>query len=215
MGDLTNDPNHDRYSTSQIDEQLENVQNRWNAAAGILVDSTTLTTVASQSSYAVTGLTGTPVDFRRLTHKGIELIKRSKTYFDLYASTDWTQDLGTPTEWFVDTDKDGFNIVLHPTPQDADAGANLVSEYIVQHTPMASASDSPFNSLVYVSPYHYGLCYEIASNLLAQDPDAANSIKIDRFQRISNNAYADLVQRLKAMEKEEPLRLAGGRFWKY
>lgn len=215
IGDLTNDPNHDRYSTAQIDEQLENVQNRWNVSAGIIVDSTVLTSVSNQSTYPLSGVAGTPLNFRRVTFSGRELDKRSKVYLDLYSGTDWTLDLGTPTEYYIDTDKDGFNLVLHPTPQDGDAGLNIGVECIVAHTAMALASDSPFNNLTYIAPYHYGVAYEIAALLLVQDPNPANQVKVDRFQRIGNNTLADLVQTFKSFEKEEPMRLAGGRYWKY
>jgi hypothetical protein len=180
-----------------------------------LVDTTTITVVANDRDYVLTGLTGTPIAFRRVTHRGLELQKRSKQYFDLYAGDDWSDDIGTPTQYYIDTDVDGFQIVLYPIPQDADAGATLVVEYVKQHTAIASGSDSPFNSLIYLLPFHYGVAYEIAGNLLAQDPDQGNTIKMDRYQRMANNALADLIQSFKAMEKEEPLRLSGGRFWKY
>lgn len=212
---MTNDPNHDRYTTSQIDTALENAQNRWNVAAGIIVDTTTVTVVDGTRAYALSGLTGTPVGFRRVTHKGIDITKRSKSYFDLYASDDWSDDTGTPTAYYIDTDVDGFNLVTYPIPQAADAGANLVVEYVKQHTAMASASDSPFNSISYLSPYHYGLAYEAASWLLTRDPDPLNAVKIDRYQKIASNVLADVIQVFKALEKEEPLRLAGGRYWRY
>lgn len=215
IGDLTNDPNHDRYSTSQIDTLLEVCQSRWNVAAGIIVDATTLTTVSGTQTYALTSLTGVPIAFRRVTHKGLELDKRSKVWLDLYAGDDWSDDIGTPTMYYIDTDGDAFNLVVYPIPQDGDTGSNLVVEYIKQHTAMASASDSPFNSLTYLQPFHYGVAYEVAANLLVRDPDQANAIKIDRYQRQANNALADVVQVFKAMEKEEPMRLIGGRTWKY
>ena len=212
---MVNDPNHDRYSTSQIDTALENVQNRWNISAGILVDTVTLTTVSGTRQYALTGLTGTPIAFRRVTHRGIELEKKSKNWFDLYAGDDWSDDIGTPKYFYIDTDVDGFTLVTYPIPQDGDAGANLVAEYAKAHTAMASASDAPFNSLTYLNPYHYGVAYECACLLLTQDPDPANSVKMDRYQRVANNVLADVIQVFKALEKEEPPRLSGGRYWKY
>ena len=210
-----NDPNHDRYSTSQIDTQLDIVQDRWNVDAGILVDSVTITVVSGTREYAVTGLTGTPIDFRRVTHRGLELVKRSKTWFDLYAGDDWSDDVGTPTSYYIDTDADGFHIVLYPVPQAADAGANLVVEYVKRHTSISSASDEPFNSLTYLSPYHYGVAYQVASNLVSQDPDPMNAAKAARFLRLADIAFSDLVQHFKVLEKDEPWRMAGGRFWKY
>lgn len=171
--------------------------------------------MAAQSAYAMTGLTGTPIGFRRVTHKGIDLSKRSKSYFDLYSASDWTTDEGTPTAYYIDTDVDGFSLVVYPVPKDADIGANLAAEYIKRHTAMAAASDEPFNSLVYLKPYHYGLAYEVASLLLTRDPDPANAIKIDRYQKIANSVLADVIQVFKALEKEVPLRLSGGRTWRY
>ena len=214
IGDLCNDPNHDRYTTSQIDTQLDLIQDRWNVDAGILVDTTTLTTVAGTRSYAVSGLTGTAIDFRRVTHLGLELVKRSKSWFDLYAGDDWSDDVGTPTQYYIDTDADGFFIVLYPTPQTADAGANLVVEYVKRHTSMANASDEPFNSLTYLGPYHYGVAYKAASNLLAQDPDPVNAAKAARFDRLAETAYSDLFQHFKQIEKDEPMRMTGGRWWR-
>lgn len=163
----------------------------------------------------MSGLTGTPIGFRRVTHKGLDLSKRSKTYFDLYAANDWTTDVGTPTAFYIDTDVDAFNLNVYPVPTDADSGANLVAEYVKRHTAMAAASDEPFNSLVYLRPYHYGLAYEVASLVLTRDPDPANAIKIDRFQKIANSVLSDVIQVFKAFEKEVPLRLSGGRFWRY
>lgn len=142
-------------------------------------------------------------------------MKKSKSWFDLYAGDDWSDDTGTPTSYYIDTDVDGFSLVVYPIPQDADAGANLVAEYVKQHTAMASASDSPFNSLTYLSSYHYGLAYESASLLLTRDPDPANQVKIDRYQKVANAVLSDVIQVFKALEKEQPLRMAGGRFWRF
>lgn len=171
--------------------------------------------MAGTRTFALTGLTGVPISFRRVTHKGIDLVKKSKAYFDLYASDDWSDDTGTPTSYYIDTDVDGFNLVVFPIPTDGDIGANLVVEYVKQHTAMAAAGDSPFNSITYLSSYHYGLAYESASLLLTRDPDPANQIKIDRFQKIANAVLQDVIQVFKALEKEEPMRLSGGRFWRF
>lgn len=170
--------------------------------------------MAGTREYAVSGLTGTPIDFRRVTHLGIELVKRSKAWFDLYAGDDWSDDVGTPVAYYIDTDSDGFQLVLYPKPQDADAGANLVVEYIKRHSTMDEATDEPFNSLTYLSPYHYGVAYHAASNLLSQDPDPVNAAKASRFAKIGDTAYSDLFQHFKQIEKDEPLRMTGGRYWR-
>lgn len=218
IGQLTSDPNHDRYTTVDIGTELDNSQNKWNIDAKIIKDTVTITTVANTRQHALSGLTGTPISFPRVTHKGIELKKRSKTWMDLYSGTDWTQDIGTPRSFIIEaTDPDVQYITLYPTPQDGDAGANLVVEYIKVHTSMSAAGDVPFmsgavsNSLL--RPYDWGLAYDVACRLLARDPSDANAKKQVDFQKFADRTMNQLIQNFKEFEAEEPKRMRGGRFW--
>lgn len=210
-----NDPNHDRYTTSQIDTQLDIVQNRWNVDAGIIVDSISVPLTVGIGSYAVSGLTGTVVDFRRITHRGLELQKRSKNWLDLYHGDDWSDDVGPPTDYYVDTDWENWYIRIFPLPRTEDTDVSLVTEYVKQHTTMDEATDEPFDNIPYLRPYHYGIAYAAASNLLTQDPDPINAAKAARYFKVSETAYSDLIQHFKAFEKDEPLRMSGGRNWVY
>lgn len=216
-GNLCNDPNHDRYTLSDINIELDNSQNDWNINGKLIKETTTITVVANQRQYLLSLITGTPISFDRITHKGIDLKKRSKAYFDLYG-TDWTQDLGTPVEYCIEgEDPNNLYLTLHPTPQGADAGANLVVEAIIGHTSMSASTDVPFMlgtaSNYLLRPYDWGLCYASASRLLARDPSPENAAKVGAYRSVSTGVLDDVIQVFKALEAEEPKRLQGGRYW--
>lgn len=218
IGSLTGDPNHDRYTLADINTELDNSQDRWNIEAKIVKDTVILTTVDGTRQYALTSLTGTPISFPRVTHKGIDLKKRSKSWFDLYTSTDWTVDTGTPTSYFIEaTDQNSQFLSVHPTPQSGDAGANLVVEYIKRHTPMAAGTDVPFmddtSSNYLLRPYDFGLAYDVAGRLLLRDPSEANAKKSADYAAVAGGILADVIQVFKALEEEEPKRIHGGRYF--
>lgn len=217
IGRLANDPQHDRYSLTSINAELQNAQTQWNEEIKILKDTTTVTIVSGQRQYALSLLSGTPISFGRVTHKGLDLRKRSASYFDLYGG-DWTQDLGTPTEFFIEsTDPANLYLTLHPTPQANDAGANLVVEIIIAHTPMSASTDVPWmsgtDSNYLLRPYDQYLTYNVAARLLAGDPNELNGARAREYLKISGDGKANLVQVFKALEAEEPKRLRGGRYW--
>ncbi len=220
IGDLTNDPAHDRYTTSQINTELNNSQDTWNAEAKLITSTTTITTVANTRQYALSTISGTVIAMDRATHKGIPLTKRSKSYLDLYyGGNDWTANLGTPTDFYVDvTDPTLQYIVVYKTPQDADAGANLVVEAVIRHTAMSASSDVPFmsgtSSNTTLRPYDWGLAYEASARLLARDPSEINGSKSANYAQIAKNVRADVVQVFKALEAQEPPRMAMPMRWR-
>lgn len=216
VGDLTNDPNHDRYTTAKMGTEFDNVMDEWNVKARILKDTITITTVDRTRQYALSNLTGTPIAFSRVTHKGIELKKKDKAWMDMFAGDDWTDDNGTPKYFIVEaTDPDVQQLTVYPIPGSGDAGANLVVEYIKRHASMSASTDTPFMSGTTVQgllrPYDYGIGYQAAAKLLLRDPSPENAQKALAFQKIANGVLADVVQVFKALEKEEPMRLRGGR----
>jgi len=219
IGSLTSDPNHDRYALTDINTELDNTQNQWNQEIKIIKETTTITVIAGQRQYLLSLITGTPLAFPRVTHKGLPIKKRSKAYFDLYYSAnDWTQDIGTPLEFVIEgTDPSNLDLTLHPTPQSGDAGANLVVEATIIHTPMAASTDVPFmlgaTSNYLLRPFDFYLAYSTSARLLARDPSATNQAKATQYLQISNDGKANLTQVFKALEAEEPKRLIGGRNW--
>ena len=216
IGQLTSDPNHDRYTTTDIATELDISQNKWNLEAKIIKDTVTVAVVAGTRQYAISGLTGTPISFPRITHKGLELMKVSKSWLDLYSGTDWTQDIGTPRRVVIEgTDPDNLYITLYPTPQDGDAGSNLVVEYVKVHTAMSAATDVPFMSGTSTNyllrPYDSGLAYDTSSRLLSRDPSDVNAKRQVDYMRVAGATMANVIQVFKALEAEEPKRIRGGR----
>lgn len=218
IGQLTSDPNHDRYTTVDIGTELDNTQNKWNIDCKIIKDTVTITTVSGTRQYALSGLTGTPISFPRVTHKGIDIDKRSKTWMDLYSGADWTLDNGTPQLFIIEaTDPDVQYITLYPTPMDNDAGANLVVEYVKAHTSMSLSTDVPFLSVTssntLLRPYDWGLAYDVAARLLKRDPSDVNAKKSSDFAKEAEDVKSQLIQNFKQFEAEEPKRMRGGRRW--
>lgn len=220
IGSLTNDPVHDRYPTTDIGVELDNSMDAWNSEAKLIKSTTTITTVSGTRQYALSNIAGTVIAIGRATHKGLPLTKRDKGYIDLYyGGNDWTQNLGTPTDFYVDvTDPANQYVVVYKTPQDNDAGANLVVEAIIRHTPMSAASDVPFmsgiNSNSTLRPYDWGLAYEVASRLLARDPSKENVPKSVNYATVANVIRADVVQVFKALERQEPPKLQMPMRWR-
>lgn len=217
IGSLTTDPNHDRYTLSDINTELDNTQRQWNQEIKIIKETTTITTIDGQRQYLLSLITGTPIAFPRVTHKGLIIAKRSKAYFDLY-NYNWTTDIGTPIEFCVEaTDPGNLYLTLHPTPQSGDAGANLVVEAIIDHTPMVAPTDVPFmlgtTSNYLLRPFDFYIAYSTSARLLARDASAANQSKASEYLKISADGKDNLVQVFKALEAEEPKRMAGGRYW--
>lgn len=220
IGSLTNDPNHDRYTTIDIGTELDNSQDQWNVEARIIKSTTTIVTVSGTRQYALSNITGTVIAIGRATHKGIPITKRDKAYLDLYyGGSDWTLNQGTPTDFYVDvTDPANQYVVVYKTPQDSDAGSNLVVEAIIRHTSMSAASDVPFmsgaNSNSTLRPYDWGLAYEASARLLARDPSNVNDTKSVNYAQIARNVKSDVVQVFKALEQQEPPRLKMPARWR-
>lgn len=220
IGSLTNDPIHDRYPPTDINTELDNSQDSWNVEARLIKSTTTITTVANTRQYAISNITGTIIAIGRATHKGLPLTKRDKAFLDLYyGGNDWTQNLGTPTDFYADvTDPGNQYLVVYKNPQDNDAGANLVVEAIIRHTSMSAASDVPFMSGVssnsILRPYDWGLAYEVSARLLARDPSNENASRTANYAQIANGVRADVVQVFKQLERQEPPKLQMPMRWR-
>lgn len=215
---LSNDPNNARYLASDVTQELNNAQRQWNADIKIIKETTTIPVVASQRQYALSLITGTPVSFPRVTQNGLDLLKRSKSYFDLYTSYDWTQILGTPTDFYIEaTDPANLFLTVYPMPTTNDVPTNFVVESVIDTTDMVNASDQPFMQGVLANylttPYHFYLAYDVSARLLARDPSAENQARMGSYLKIADAGQELLVNVFKQLEASEPLRMQGGRTW--
>jgi hypothetical protein len=224
VGILTNDPSHARYQITDITTELNNTVRQWNAEIKIIKFTMTLTVVAGQRQYDMFSLmTGIPIGFTRVTFKGIDLKKRSKSYFDLYTSYDWTQIIGTPTDYFIEfsgsptvPNNQAF-LTVYPTPTTNDIGANLVVEYFIDSGDMGSPTDVPFQTSGFTTyltlPYDFYVAYSAAARLLARDPSPENESRIANYLKIADGGKELLINVFKQLEVDEPMRLRGGRSW--
>lgn len=221
---LCNDPSNARYLIPDVYLELNNAQRQWNADIKIIKETTTVPIVANQRQYPLTtavAYNGYPISFPRVTLSGIDLKKRSQSYFDLYTSYDWTQILGTPTDFFIEaTDPVNLFLTVYPTPTTNDVPSNLVVEAIVDTVDMASINDTPFSlkSLTIIInyltvPYHFYLAYDAAARLLARDPSPENQARMASYLKIAMTGHDLLIDVFKQLEASEPLRLQGGRSW--
>ena len=216
---LCSDENHIRYQLPDVDKELDNAIGQWNEEIKIIRETTTISVVAAQRQYALTLITGmTPISFPRVTLNGIDLKKRSKTYFDLYTSYDWTAIQGTPTDFYIEaTDPANLFLTVYPVPTSNDVPGNLVVESVIAHTPMVNSTDVPFmsgtTSNYLCRPYDFYLAYSAAARLLARDPSTENQARQGTYMEIAKEGKELLVNVFKQLEADEPLRLRGGRQW--
>lgn len=218
VGVLTNDPNNSRYFLPDITQELNNAQRQWNAEIKVIKETTSIPVVASQRQYALTLISKTPISFPRVTQNGLDLKKRSKSYFDLYTSYDWTAILGTPTDFFIEaTDANNLFLTVYPTPTSNDVPTNIVVESVIDTTDMSASADTPFMQGTVANylcrPYDFYLAYSASARLLARDPSPENSGRSSQYLVIAGQGKELLINVFKQLEASEPLRMQGGRQW--
>jgi hypothetical protein len=211
IGDLTQDPSHQEWSSSKKQQKIEEAQERFILDTRALVDTSTGTCVDGTSEYS---LPTDVLDITRLAHKGIRLRRMSKFDLDIQLQSDWSDDTGTPRSYFVDLDPNNKVYRVYPTPQAADAGANLTIEYIKIPPALSADSSVPFDGHTLMTPYHMAIVYFAAAELLKQNPDEARIAKIRLYQKEYEILVAQCRETFKAMSDTVPLRMRGGRYFK-
>jgi hypothetical protein len=231
VGELVNDPSFTRYTTTLINSQLDLAQSRWNMEAKICRWTDYVALTANTYRYGLSSSLTLPIiTDLRVTLKGIPLTKKSKDYFDMYSAIDWTTSQGTPQEYCIDLNSNPPSFILHPTPQanDVTSYSNAVGitsqnplgiEYLTPHQQMSLTTDTPWtvngvtNSLT--PPYVAGLGLDVAASLLEPDPTPETKLKAGLY-RSQANSYLSIVQQLYAdLETSQPLRMQGGRNWRF
>ncbi len=218
VGILTNDPQHAQYLIANVDQELNNAQRQWNAEIKIIKQTTTIAVVATQRQYLLSLISGTPVSVPRVTQNGLDLKKRSKSYFDLYTSYDWTLINGTPTDFYIEaTDPSKLFMTVYPVPTANDTPTNFVVESVIDVTDMAQASDTPYMQGAIANylcrPYDFYLAYSAAARLLSRDPSPENASRQGNYMKIAQEGKDLLMTVFKELEVEEPRRMTGGRQW--
>lgn len=179
-----------------------------------LSDTHTYTIVSGTAEYAL------PADFMcvvGVTHKQLDLLPTAKNILDFYAGVeDWTDDEGTPTEYYVGIkDPDTTSLFVYPIPQSADAGPNLLMEYLVAPADMSADADVPFNSHTLLFPYHEAIVHDVVQRLLAEDEMTPKIIQKIGYHQLERDKIYQKIERTFKNAQNKPLRLRGGRKWKY
>jgi hypothetical protein len=206
---LIDDPSGDRFTDSQVQDEIQKAQEWFVLDTRCLTDNVTDTSVADQAAY---DLQSDVLDIKRIAHKGLELKRISKFELDRYTGQDWSDDSGTPKYYYVDLDPNNKKYYLYPIPKGEDAGANLAVEYIKIPPTLSSGSSVPLDSHTLLSPYHDALAYKSASSLLDINPSQETIVKSQRYEKKYSDLVAHCIETFKALSITQPVRMRGGRY---
>lgn len=183
---LIDDPANQQFSTTQVQDKIQEAQERFILDTRALTDNVTDTSVAGTQEYA---LQSDVLDIKRIAHNGIQLIRQSKFDIDLMRQANWSSDTGTPKWYYVDLDPNNKKYGVYPIPQAGDAGANLAVEYIKIPPTLSADGSVPLDGHTLLAPYCNALAYWAAKELLIINPTQERLVKITQFTRM----YEDLV----------------------
>jgi hypothetical protein len=201
-----------RYTPTQYNAALNDSNVQFAMDAKCVFKTTTFTTVADQATYSL------PTDFlvdRFLTHKGIKLEPKDRSWFLFYnRGSDTLDDKGTPRFYIVDPEETRKTFRLVPIPQADDAGANLDLDYLQIPAEMTSDTDEPLNGTALLIQYHLAIAQHAAYLLLGGEVQTPE-IAAKRSELLTQyHDYVTIAIELYGTTKSAPLRMRGGRFWR-
>lgn len=206
------DPNLTRFTSAQYTAALNRGQEQFSFdTRALFKDAPTYTVVDGTATYDL------PSDFmweKKVTHKGLKLDPISRETLEFYRrSDDWSDDTGTPRYFMIDPEEARKQIRLFPTPQAADAGANLILTYYPKPTEMASDSDEPLNGYALLAPYHIAVAAYgawLLTTYETQTPEV--SAKRGALNKVYQDKATEAADRFKNTSSEQ-MRMRGGRAW--
>lgn len=208
---LIDDPANTRFSTTQVQDKIQEAQERFVLDTRALRDSTTDTVVDGTQEYS---LPSDVLDIVRMAHKGVELVRISKADLDFYTTARWDQTTGTPTYFYVDLDPNNKKYGLYPIPTANDAGAYLALEYVKIPPTLSSDSSVPLDSHTLLTPYHNSLAYWAAKELLMINPSQENLVRVQQYSRRYEDEISHCIETFKHLEQSQGWRFKGGRYHK-
>lgn len=207
VSNFVEDPNLTRYTPAQYNEALNLAAQEFAFdSKALFKDASTYTVVAGTATYSL------PSDFwleKMVTHKGLKLEPISRHSLLLGNDDDWTDDVGTPSNFLIDPEEARKQLRLYPIPEANDAGDNLVLTYYPIPADMGSDTDSPLNASSLMAQFHMGIAAYAAWLLLGYG-EITQAILIKRNGLLKQ--YSDKVTM--AIDtfgntKSEPYRLKG------
>lgn len=209
MGLLIGDPNNGRFTAEQLQSEVQRWQEQFVLDTKCLIDVSPSSILADTASY---DLPTDILDVVRAAHNGLKLERTSEYDLDVRKNQDWSDDEGTPTDYFVDLDPNNKKIVLYPIPQTVDVGTNnLIVEYIKLPPALSSDSSVPLDSHTLLAAYHDAIAYGAAASLLNILPDQQALIMIGQYEKKYRTAVDHCIENFKALGAPRPMNIYRGR----
>ena len=206
---MIGDPSDQRFTAAQKQAEIEKAQEAF------VLDTRCLKDVASSSIVAGTYEYNLPSDIfipLRVAHEGIKLESISAYELDLLFNSDWTDDEGTPTRYFIDLDPNNKKIRLFPIPQAGDVGTNNLTLEYVKIPPTLSADASvPLDGHTLLTPYHDAIAYLAAASLLNIQPDQQALVMIGQYEKKYMALVDKCIEMFRGMGEQRPINLYRGR----
>lgn len=182
-GRLLNDPNHDTWSTSVLDDRIDLAQTEINGYTNAVKTKETLTPTADTAEVTVSALTIDITRVRITLPNGekfpLEGITRSELDFRYPGWENWTA--GRPLCWHFDASN--RNLILVPPPDTAHAISDALDVWEVrQPASLDDATDVPFDNTSLMVPYHMAIVHWVVAQCWMDRGDAESLAK-SRFHK--------------------------------
>ena len=216
VGDLIADPNNQRWSTSQVQNKLNEGQEAF-AVDTVSFLVTTSLTISASNTLAL------PTDVIQIRHlreltNGVVLKRTTEKQLIIDHGTGFSTNTSTaPNEYYSKTEAINRTLVLYPTPTNSTITYSL--SYFGLPTAMSSDSsnvftDSASNVNYSLEPFSMGVAYWSAADLLRVQPDQGAIIMLKEYERQYDKLKNDCIDFVKSLEREENYRMRGGRYFK-
>jgi len=205
---ILGDPDYQEFTETNVQDAIQVAQEKFVKDTKCLKDVQTTTVVAGTYEYA---LPTDILDISRVSHNGLKLERVSEYDMDVTRDTNWADDTGTPTSYYVDLDPNNLKIRVYPIPQAADAAYSLIMEYIKIPPALSTAASVPFDANTLLSPYTMAIVYAGSSDLMKTAPNQARLIQIPLMEKEYLKYVEDCIEMFRAMEKRRPHTMSVGR----
>lgn len=205
---LINDPSDQRFTAAQKQAEIEKAQEQFVLDTRCLKDVSSVTIVAGTSEY---NLPSDIFSVLRVAHNGKKLESISAYELDVLLNSDWSDDEGTPSRYYVDTDPNNKKIRFYPIPQSGDASVTTTIEYIKIPPALSADASVPLDGHTLLTPYHDALAYWAAASLLGILPDQAALFMISQYDKEYRGLVDKCIDTFRGMGEQRPINIYRGR----
>lgn len=216
VGDLISDPNNTQWSTSRVQDKLNEAQEKFAVDTQSFVEHTTFTALSSGRTISLPTNT---INFQFLYDSTNNIPLTRKPYDEVLKDygTGWqTVTSTTPSYYWVDLWPSGKQISIWPLP--SAYPITYVGDVVMTPQTMSSDGAYPFtdtlgNVNTLFNAYHMACAYFAASEFLRVDPTAPNMATLREYSNEYDKMVANCVDFMKSLQYEQPMRMRGGRYF--